>query len=524
MAAGATALALIPASASAAPARYVYEICDSALPGGGVSGVGFTATSLGSSQSPFTESDSCAQSRGTLTISGTGQGSTKTDGSTNGSVEGKAFWSLPIAAPPGGTIAAITVSASACQSGAMVAFVLSNGWPLNCQPEQARTFPLGEASSLPVGYGSYIWLECGEPKSQGTDENLLGCEGGTVSAHYIAVTETDPVPPTLSELQGSLLSGNVMRGRHDLGVRAHDEGGGLSKVWASINGVSAAQTTPSSCNTVFTANASVVGTVAYSVTPCPTDMSAGWNFDTQRYPFHDGVNTIQVCASDFSTLNEPNTTCLAPRSIEVDNSCSESAVGGGEHLSARFADSNSDVTTVGNGNGAEIVGSLTNNAGDPFSGATLCVKSRVMGLDRNMTAVTTIKTDETGHYSYRLPPGPNREVMLGYRYDTNQVARYVRFYSHAQPTLYASPRQLTNLRTVGFRGHLAGPASNGRVVVLQASPRGSKRWITFRRATTNAGGDFRSNYRFTSTTRTTAYRFRAVVPEQAGYPWLEGTS
>ncbi|MGB7589281.1 MAG: hypothetical protein WBM00_11290, partial [Solirubrobacterales bacterium] len=259
-------------------------------------------------------------------------------------------------------------------------------------------------------------------------------------------------------------------------------------------------------------------------TPCPADMSTSWNLNTQSPPFHDGVNTVQVCASDFSTLNEPNTSCLAPQTIEVDNSCTESAVGGGERLSARFADSGSDVTAVGGGSGAEIVGWLSNNAGDPFSGATLCVKSRVIGVDRSMNQIATIRTDQTGHYSYKLAPGPNREIMLGYRYDTNQVARFVRFYSHAQPALYATPRKVTNLKRVRFRGHLAGPANDGRVVVLQANPPHSKRWITFRRATTDFGGSFRSNYRFTSTTRTTAYRFRALVPEQAGYPWLEGTS
>ena len=55
-------------------------------------------------------------------------------------------------------------------------------------------------------------------------------------------------------------------------------------------------------------------------------------------------------------------------------------------------------------------------------------------------------------------------------------------------------------------------------------PAGSKRWITFRRATTNGRGGFRSSYRFTSTTRRTRYRFRALVPRQAGYPWVEGHS
>jgi hypothetical protein len=62
------------------------------------------------------------------------------------------------------------------------------------------------------------------------------------------------------------------------------------------------------------------------------------------------------------------------------------------------------------------------------------------------------------------------------------------------------------------------------VVVLQANAPGSRRWITFRKATTDTNGAFRSSYRFTSTTRPTRYRFRALVPSQAGYPWVEGES
>ena len=60
--------------------------------------------------------------------------------------------------------------------------------------------------------------------------------------------------------------------------------------------------------------------------------------------------------------------------------------------------------------------------------------------------------------------------------------------------------------------------------MAQAPVPGSRQWITFRKATTDSQGDFQSAYRFSSTTRTTTYRFRAVVPDQAGYPWVEGAS
>jgi hypothetical protein len=114
--------------------------------------------------------------------------------------------------------------------------------------------------------------------------------------------------------------------------------------------------------------------------------------------------------------------------------------------------------------------------------------------------------------------------LIGYRHDSRQVARDVRYYAHVQPTLKLAPGLVHNGQRVRLWGMLPGPRAGRRVVVLQANAPGSKRWITFRRATTGADGGYRSGYRFSSTTRRTRYRFRAVVPRQDDYPWVEGHS
>ena len=96
------ALAPSAASASNAPARYVYEVCDSALPGGGDAGVSF-AVNPGVALTP---TDSCNQPGGALRIDETGPVSAT-----------YSFWSVPIKAPPGGTIDSLTISAAKCGSG-----------------------------------------------------------------------------------------------------------------------------------------------------------------------------------------------------------------------------------------------------------------------------------------------------------------------------------------------------------------------------------------------------------------------
>ena len=342
-------------------------------------------------------------------------------------------------------------------------------------------------------------------------------------AHYIAVTQADPRPPTLTNLRGSLWR-RVIRGRQSIGVDANDQGGGLTNVSLLVNGVLTGAPKTLNCSTIYVNNPSVKGTVATSPTPCPVDTAADWSVDTEAAPFHDGTNTVQVCASDFATLGIPNTTCSAPHEMEVDNSCVNSPVAGGAQLSAQFSSSNNDTTTVEYGSNATVVGRLLTNAGDPVPNATLCVKTQIFEVDPQPVDTTSITTDIAGRYSYTVPAGPNREIRIGYRHDTTQVARDVRYYSHVRPTLAATPESVSNGKAVQFTGRLPNPHSGGRVVVLQANPPKSKRWITFRRATANGDGVFGANYRFTSTTRKTTYRFRAVVPTQTGYPWLEGMS
>ncbi|MGA8744594.1 MAG: hypothetical protein WB507_01870 [Solirubrobacterales bacterium] len=491
------ALALAPAGASATPARYVYEMCDSALPGGGVAGVLHTQ----SGGQPWDLVDNCNEPGGSLAIRQTGEIT---------GAGGSATWGAPIKAPPGGSMESLAVSAAICgaQRGT-VGSVMQPDWPPTICAEEDRSFQLNKDFD-----GFNIELQCD-----------LGCPAGAlIYAHYFATIEVDPVAPTLGEVEGSLLSGNVIRGYQTIGVDAHDEGGGVSNVSVSVNGLPAAQPKVPNCDVAQVNNPSVKGTVAAAVTPCPTEAEAEWNLNTQAYPFHDGSNAVQVCTSDFATLSDPNTTCSAARTITVDNSCAESQVSGGEVLDAQFTESRAETATVAYGKGAEVTGQLMTDAGDPVPGATLCVKMQTLGIEPSASPVGTVKTDANGQYAYHVAPGPDRNIIIGYRHDTSQVARSVRYYAHAESSLHVTPSKLKNGQRVHLWGQVPGPNAAGRVVVLQANVPGSKRWITFRDATTEAQGDFSSGYRFTATTRTTTYRFRALIPSQASYPWVEGTS
>ncbi len=482
----------LPASAAASPARYVYEKCDSVLPGGGVSGIVYAPHPM----LPFSSENTCGQRGGALVLR---QGHV--------SPGGAAYFGIPIERPPGGRLESITITAASCAGAPSHVFLI--GWPTPSCLWDVRSFRLDD-----------------DFKAFFMELNCIGeCPAGPwIAARYFATTVVDPVAPTLARLDGTLLDPGVKRGRQSIGVEAEDIGGGLSNLSLSVNGLPAAQPRTPGCNIAHAENPSVVGTVAAQVTPCPPRASAEWTVETGAYPFRDGANRVEVCASDFATLGDPNTTCSVSRTVFVDNSCIESPVPGGEVLSAQFSRSHDDTVTVPFGKGAELSGRLANDAGDPIPGATLCLKMQTIGVERQASTVGAVTTDAEGRYRHLVAPGPNREIVVGYRHGSSQVARDVRYYARARPSLRVNHAQVVNGARVRFRGQLPEPSNGGRVVILQAGTVGSKRWITFRRATANATGGFRAAYRFTSTTRRTRYRFRAVVPRQAGYPWVEGHS
>jgi hypothetical protein len=489
------ALVLPPSLAAAAPARYMLEKCDSELPGGSVAGATFHGSP------PFSGAQNCAESGGSIFV--------VQQGDANG---GFGYWSLPLPAPPGGSVETVTVTGSMCNGAygdaGTVAFAVAAGWAINCAT-QTHSF----AVNSPAGSPGLIYLGC-EGQCLGAPE---------VWAGGLVAVEVDPVRPRVLGLDGTLLAGGELHGHQSIDATAEDEGGGVTSLVLRVNGDVIEPPRRFPCETFQVANPSYVGAVVTRPTPCPAKAEASWTLDTSKSPFNEGLNSVSVCAQDLATIGSPNEGCLA-RNVEVDNSCPDSGVAGSAALGASFTASGGDRITVPFGRGAEVAGQLTDGGGGPIAGATICLATRVLAPRLPWEKVGTITTDADGHFSYRLSPGPGRTVVLNYRRDAQEIETTLHYRAHARPTLRSSTRKLRNGQSLSFAGRLNGPRGGGRVVILQAGAVGSKRWITFRRATTDAGGHFRASYRFTSTGRPTSYRFRALVPEQAGYPWAQGHS
>lgn len=152
-----------PVAADASPARYVYEKCDSVLPGGGTQGGTFTAAA----GVPFKAENSCREPGGFLKISQAG----------SLPFSSAASWALPMSAPPGGKMESIAITAAICNAAntQVYAFALQKNWASNCAPE-VRTYPIDS----PSGTNALVSLGCttgGDGTAEGdADENKKGCD------------------------------------------------------------------------------------------------------------------------------------------------------------------------------------------------------------------------------------------------------------------------------------------------------------------------------------------------------------
>jgi len=501
--AGALILALLallfgPLAKGASAGIYTAVQCH-----GGHGGGDYSSARFGQSGASFYPIVDCAPG-------GNGLGIVLPQGGPYGAI---ASWALD--APPGTVFHRVSFAGSRYSAHGWLAWFVGwkpeGGFDELHIPGDAQTYDFPDSYQRSGPYsGIEAQLVCVQPGS---------CNGSLepgVLMHDLAFDVADLSAPTVSG-SGSIFADGVKRGFHDVNIAASDRGGGLSAAYVLVNGVPVA----SQGLSCLAAHGN-----AFNFKPCPANASPSFNLDTQSYPFHDGANAVQVCANDFATLSGPNVGCWpgTPQTVEVDNSCQASRVAGGAQLSASFADTNETAIQVTSREGATVSGRLVDAQGNAVAHATLCVRERIMLAGQSAASVGAVETDAAGNYSYRVQPGPNRDISFGYRFNRDQIETSVAFRAEAIPELSVSKRKVANGRAIRLYGSLPGPMNADRIVVFQARGPGSHRWRTFKKARTDAHGNFSARYRFRKTTESAKYRMRAVVVEQAGYPYLTGRS
>jgi len=188
--------------------------------------------------------------------------------------------------------------------------------------------------------------------------------------------------------------------------------------------------------------------------------------------------------------------------------------------------------TVPFGHGIPVSGRLTTASGAPLAGLEIEVDETFVAGSSPRRRTTTVVSGADGTFLARLEPGPNRQVVVGFagtRQLTRAAGRELQLGVRARVGLRASDATATiGGAPVAFRGKVdhqdAAIPSTGLAVELQFQVLGSP-WSEFRTVQTDAYGRFSYPYAFSDDdSRGIRFQFRAVVPEQTGWPYESGAS
>jgi hypothetical protein len=338
-------------------------------------------------------------------------------------------------------------------------------------------------------------------------------EGATarVMIRRIGLRISDETRPEAT-LDGPLAGGRSVRGTQELDASAADEGGGIRKLYLEVNGKPIGSGRPP-CE--------LRAGIALRLRPCPLHVQRTWSLDTTGRGFRQGVNRIRLCVDDLAFGGVRNRDC-ARHKARIDNDCpvDERSERGVVHARLEGVGGRGSVP---HDSPPRVAGTLTDESGDPIPGAEVCVATRTSTGEHRERIVATPRTGAGGRFELRLPAGPSREVRVAHWSSEDEVSeRLLDLRVRARPTLRISPSSLRNGQTARFGVRLHGPDPGRRRVQLEV--RDGDRWVIVRAHNAAPSGRWRDSYRFTSTTGSRTYRFRAVVPKQHGYPYERGAS
>ena len=334
------------------------------------------------------------------------------------------------------------------------------------------------------------------------------CSGGAEVRIFDAQFEIDdPSPPRfVSQPTGAMLSGGAdLAGHQTTGFDVSDLGSGVYKADIEVDGTILGSVSFSNAENPYCVRPFRV------VRPCPNDVSNGITVDTTQLA--DGAHTATLRVYDAT---ERNLASYGP---------------------IKFTTANK---RLGNYCGAGTLDlASTHVPRKPLAfGRSWMYKARIAGVPgfdvvllegRNrVTVVGSSRVPDDGRVAFRLPAGANRTLRLAAR-PPGSTTSYLcskpsQLLVRSRLRLTATPRELSNGRSVTLRGRLYGLARSRRPIVIQARATRSRRWATVRVVRTRRDGRFVMRYRFLSTFNTVTYVFRAQARSANGYPYATGSS
>jgi hypothetical protein len=376
--------------------------------------------------------------------------------------------------------------------------------------------------------------------------------------------------PTVSDVQGELATAATLTGAADLSFHAQDSGSGVYQAVFSVDGVEVGHTVleedDGRCHDV---GQSTDGLPAFLyLQPCPSTITADLPFETTTLT--DGTHHLVVSVTDaagnstvvldrkITVSNDPPIAPSAPSippqspSTTVQNDLSPDLSPGptpaanpaptvqpqgtnGANATAAAMlqvhwSTSAKASIVGTFGRARLVGGrLTAPDGVPIADALIKVLDTPAYENAPTHTLTSVRTTANGSFHLSVPPStPSSRLTFAYSSRPEQavpdVSAALTLTVPASLVLSVAPRSTRIGGTILFSGTLHGSPlpPGGKQLVLEARTLTGP-WRQFHVLSTRARGRFRASYRFRLPGPIT-YRFRAVSPAEADFPYGAGSS
>jgi hypothetical protein len=264
-------------------------------------------------------------------------------------------------------------------------------------------------------------------------------------------------------------------------------------------------------------------------TPLPTSVQ-GDNLTARLDDLHlrDGVYELTATATDAAgnqrttqtrTDGQPATVTLP---LRLKTRMRAGVVRRRAHGRTRLARS----AVVHYGQLVRVRGRLSTPEHNPMQGVTVQAFTQIADRSAPPRLIATMKTSRTGRFSFLVRRGPSRTIRITYSGapQIRSATRMLWLNVRSKTSLRPNHHRLLTGETVTFHGRIKTGRipSTGKLVEMQVHVRG--RWRTFATTRATRRGTWRLQYRFDGTVGSVTYRFRALVPPEAGYPFAPGHS
>ncbi len=421
-----------------------------------------------------------------------------------------------------------------------------------------------------IGEHLYVNASCGGLQTYKCPSGK-GDPNGYAAVVYLYAADlvlTQSSQPTVSNVEGELATASTLAGTADLALHASDSGSGVYQAVFTVDGTEVGHTVLDSSSRCHDVGQTTDGLPAFLyLQPCAPSLNADLQFDTTT--LSDGTHHLVVSVTNAAG----NSTVALDRKITVANhpsapsapetnspetpapqapSPGQGPANDGTHeqqsstpstpqmgppvvymapptLVVHWATTARTARVSAYGRSQVVAGRLTGATGSPIGGAAVQVLSTPAFQGARTKVLTSVRTSGDGSFRLRLPASlPSTRLTFAYAANQGQAAPTVT----AQLTLAVPARVFLKVApkvshvggTIVFKGALSGGPlpPGGKQVILEARTLHGP-WRQFQVLSTAANGRFKASYRF-RLAGPIDYRFRAVCPHEADFPYGAGSS